>query len=374
MAKKLAQKRAGKAQRRNKARKERHKQEATKGRASLAGRVRRLASDPLHRCLLQQGLFENGSGMLFLARRSPTGGLALSGFLLDTYCLGVKLALFQECDDTELDVIVESMSEQAPFVPVEPAYARKLLHEAVAYARGLGFEPPGDYAAAELLFGDVSTEACGVVFEFGLNGRPLYIPGPSETRAQVRRRLEHLRRRLGEEGFDYAEASDGYADDLDEGDFLEDELDLDDVDFGGYDLPETTFVYDPAVAPDSAAWLALEEDERVSAVLAYCRRADLAVPDLRTHAALVATVENQAVLDDPLPVRRAIARLQGEGLDRRQALLAVAWVLIEQIYDALERGEPSAEGLPSSYEAAVEALTAEQWLALAEGEDDDEQL
>lgn len=372
MTRGIAQKRANKAQRRNKAIRERREPGSTKGRSSLAATVRRLAAAPLHCCLLQQELFERGSGMLFLARRAPSGELALAGFLLDIHCLGVKDAFFQQCDDSYLDYVVEVMSEQAPFEAVEPAVARKLLHEAAAYARGFGFEPAKEYAAAELLFGDVTTEGCDAEFEFGKDGKPLYVPGPSETRAQVRQRLEHLRRRLGDEGFDYLVATDGYADDFD--DDFDDDVDME---FGDpFDLDEedldNAYPYDPETAPDAAEWLALDESERMRAVLAYSRRAELEIPSPQAHAVIVAAVEAQAAAGDQLPVRRAIDRLMGEGLTRRQAVLAVGSVLAQYAFDVAQ-GEGPPEGKEQeTYDAAVEALTAEQWWALAEGGDEDE--
>ena len=98
--------------------------------------------------------------------------------------------------------------EAAPFEAVDPSYARKLLHEAVAYARSLGLEPHADYAAVEQLFGDIPADAGDVQFEFGRDGKPLYIPGPNELPTEIRRRIDLLSRRLGSDGFEFHEFED----------------------------------------------------------------------------------------------------------------------------------------------------------------------
>lgn len=372
MSRGIAQKRAAKAQRRKTLLKERRKQQTAEGRSSKSGQVRRLAAAPLHACLLQKGLFERGNGMVILARRAATGRVAVSGFLLDVFCLGVKDAFVREFEASEVESFIGAIGADAPLEPVEPPYARKLLRDLVAYARELGFPPHADYAAAEQLFGEVAAEACDENFAFGRDGKPFYIPGPRETPMQIRQRLTQLLRRLGEEGFDYMLEVD-QLDDAVESDFESEESDFEDEesDFEDARLSEGAFVYDPEVAPEPTAWLALDEEERTRAVRAYCRRAGLRMPSPRAHAAIVAVVETQAALGDELPVERAITRLRGEGLDRHQAVLAVGSVLAMQIHRAIQNEGSAAAATRAAYDAAIDALTAEQWLALAEGDGED---
>jgi hypothetical protein len=65
----------------------------------------------------------------------------------------------------------------------------------------IGFAPHGDFAAVERMFGDVSADASDAVFRFGRDGKPVYIPGPSETAAVIRRRIAQLQEYLGDGGF-----------------------------------------------------------------------------------------------------------------------------------------------------------------------------
>lgn len=95
---------------------------------------------------------------------------------------------------------------------------------------------------------------------------------------------------------------------------------------------------------------------------AYHRRAGIDLPNASLHAVLHAVVENQVALGDELPVRRAIARLMTEGLDRHEAIHAVAGVLTRYLNEIMEPGAGH-PGSHAAYGAAIERLTAESWRA-----------
>jgi len=119
--------------------------------------------------------------------------------------------------------------------------------------------------------------------------------------------------------------------------------------------------YDPLQAPDPKEWLALDEAERIALAEDYHRRAGIRLPKVQVHAAIHATVETQAALADETPVRRTLDRLMSEGLDRHDAIHAIGSVLMDLVYDVTndpdEHADPNAH-----YFAAVEELTAEDWL------------
>jgi hypothetical protein len=330
MTSRIAQRRGAKASRRKKLLAERRKRDPAPRRPSLA----QFASAPLCACLLQDGLFERGNGTLILARHAGPGRVATAAFLLDVFCLGVKDVILRIDDEAEVEIAIEALGYEAPLVEVDPSYARKLLRDAVAYARSLGLEPHPDYAAAERLFGDSAADACDVGFSFGLGGRPLYMPGPSDTPAKIRQRIAALKRHVGEDGFDLAWPDDA----------------LEDL---------GSLVYDPAAAPDPADWLALDEDERLAAVLVQHRLTGVPLPNEDVHAALHVVIETQIAEGEPR-VCRAIERLVAAGLDRHDAIHAVGSVLVRHLNDraaAGTAGTASTEG----YLAAVDRLTAESW-------------
>ena len=71
--------------------------------------------------------------------------------------------------------------------------------------------------------------------------------------------------------------------------------------------------YDPDHTPDPAAWLALDESERIGRIAAYHAAAGITPPNAQLHAAMHAVVENQ-IAEEMATVRETVARLCAEGL------------------------------------------------------------
>jgi hypothetical protein len=197
----LAARRAAKANRRKAIVAQKRKAEVAE--STPAGQAMRAAALPIRHCLLTESLFEAGIGTLILARGSTVGSLAVAGFLLDTYCRGVKDVMFRTMDAGELAPYLDMLRETTPLAPVEPSYARKLLRDLTRWSASLGFPPPRDFAAVERLFGTVDPEACDVAFEFGMGGKPLYVSGPGESLSAAHQHVERLQEQLDPEDFNY---------------------------------------------------------------------------------------------------------------------------------------------------------------------------
>jgi hypothetical protein len=366
MSKRHAQKRAAKAARRKKVLTERRKAAMAESQMSLATRMRRMAVAPIHSCLISEALPEIGNGYLVLARKAADGRMAMATFLLDVYCVGVKDVILRVDEASEIEHFMEALGEAQPMVAIEPTRARKLLRDLVAWSRSIGLAPDPDYAAAEPLFGDVSADPSDESFSFGKDGKPFLIQGPSDTPARIRKRIEALRRTVGDGGFDYMLEVEGDDDRFDGEDIDPD----DDFDSEMDDAIEsvTGMRYDPDVAPDPSRWRELGDDERIMLAEAYHRRAGIEVPNMTLHATMHVIIENQVAMGDEPPVRRTIERLMGEGLDRHDAVHAVGSVLAAHITDTLKAGAPNNE----AYNEAVERLTAEIWRAEVEREAEDD--
>lgn len=337
---------SGRLQRKHAKAVRRRRMVAERGRGEGAGQgmaavARRAATAPIVVCMVQQGIFEAGVGVVVIARDTPADGIVVGTFLLDVFCLGVKDAALRVVDSIEFNEMMGLMNQSAPLEAVAPAYARKLVRDAGAYGRSLGIEQHPDMASAELLFGGVSADSSDAVFSFGREGRPAYIPGPGESASQIRRRVERLRRKLGEGGFDYMPAE---FDDLSEA-FDESELE------GGYD---------PEVEPDAASWLALDDGARQILVGDWHVREGMPEANVDIHATMHVIIENQIAEGDET-VRRTVARLaEAEGLGRHDALHTVIVVLMKHI-GQVRQGKAFQL---AEYHAALERLTARDWLAL----------
>jgi hypothetical protein len=94
-----------------------------------------------------------GSGLVcvVVARRTSRYRLSVCGYLVDTQCLGVKNALAPlDMHERELKEFLDSyfIAFAAPPSSVPIELAQHLVLGAVEFARGLGFEPHPDFAAA----------------------------------------------------------------------------------------------------------------------------------------------------------------------------------------------------------------------------------
>ena len=72
-------------------------------------------------------------------------------------------------------------------------------------------------------------------------------------------------------------------------------------------------------------------------------------------------VENQIALGDQIPVQSTLQRLMAEGLDRHEAIHAIASVLAEFMHDLVNNPGSNTES-NRAYFAALQRLTAEGWL------------
>jgi hypothetical protein len=125
----------------------------------------------------------------------------------------------------------------------------------------------------------------------------------------------------------------------------------------------TAMRYDPTRPVDTQEWSQLDEGEQIELVEEHHRRAGIRLPNLRLHAGLHVTVENQVLLGEETPIAAALQRLMGEGLDRHDAIHAIASVLSGVMYDAVTRKE--ARDLKAVYYGEVSRLTAESWRSQA---------
>ncbi|WP_444842822.1 hypothetical protein [Bradyrhizobium sp.] len=193
----MAQKRARKAQKRKQQVTEKRRAEALE--AGLPARVARAAGLPVQHCYVSEALFEDGIGTVVIARGATSHLVTMGSFLVDVFCLGVKNVMFEQLDDDEFEFYMERTGDTQRMIPVDPAYARRLLRDAAAWSASFGFAPHRDFPVVERLFGEVNADDCDAVFQFGREGKPHYVAGPYDTPALVRQRTAQLQRHLGED-------------------------------------------------------------------------------------------------------------------------------------------------------------------------------
>lgn len=238
--KKLAKQRA-----KRKARASAQKQAQRSGSSWLrvvAGLEFELASRaPIYKCYVADEIFDSDQGIGQVVVSRLSGNQVAAGvFLIDAYCLGVKDAFaFLKSREEFEGKLLAGMGQTTRLRRVEPTYAKKLVLDAIAYARSIGFEPHPDYKLPSKVLRGIDETACATEFTFGQDGKPFFIAGPNDSPARCKQVIDTLQRKLGPDGYHYlmplspfgeffGEDDDDWEDDDDEWEDDDEDLDEDD--------------------------------------------------------------------------------------------------------------------------------------------------
>lgn len=97
--------------------------------------------------------------------------------------------------------------------------------------------------------------------------------------------------------------------------------------------------YEANEQPYSEVWLELDESERIDAVRDYHRRTRVKLENPEVHAIAHVVVENQIVLGEATSVPATLDRLMDEGLDRHDAIHAIASILMSIVNDVTREAD-----------------------------------
>lgn len=212
-------KRQKKLERRTAKRKEKRQIRVREQSAGLLERLGAAVKYPVLHCWIGDSIAKQGMGWVVLSRPTSNGSVAVVSFLVDAYCLGVKDVFAEFLPHSAYESkYLRKMTVEMASQSAAPAKARKLLEEAVAYARGLGLPPHPDYSRGMILFGDVNAADSDAHFEFGKDGKPLFMSGPNDTPQRCKQIMATLNRTCGPDNFHYMMEVSGSAMTLADGD------------------------------------------------------------------------------------------------------------------------------------------------------------
>lgn len=199
-------------------------------RAALGLEFELAARGPIHECYVNANLmnteYDQGMGTVIVSRLASSRMVAMGVYLLDVFCLGVKDSFARLLTMEEFSQFLSQTRVQGPIKNVEPAVAKKLIEDTVAYARSLGFEPHPDFRPARKLLEDIDASACRMEFNFGDRGKPHFISGPYDSQARIRQIRDTLERTCGKDNYNITILlGDPFADDDSDYDFGEEDDD-----------------------------------------------------------------------------------------------------------------------------------------------------
>ena len=180
-------------------------------------RLREAIGGPVIHCCVHAGIEQAGLGQLLISRRLANGDVAFAAFLLDIYCLGVKNVMFDVRPAAEYEErVYAKIQRDSRLRSLTLACARKWIESAVAYAEYCGLSPHPDYRTARLIFADADAASCPQEFNFGKDGKPLFIAGPYDDATRCNYILRTLEERFGPDGFDFVLPTDMLTQEIDE--------------------------------------------------------------------------------------------------------------------------------------------------------------
>lgn len=191
-------------EKKKKKRSEKKHQLTVKRNAGIAEQLLARAKYPIHECFVNPSVRDLGMGEVLISRRGPAGEMAYSLFLIDRYCLGVKDCFGRVGSGANYRRLVDSIAESGhKWAHIDPASARKLVEDVVAYSESIGLKPHSSYRAARMIFGDIDPSTAKVTYEMGRDGKPCFIAGPMNSTVDCNRIIARLTESCGADGFHF---------------------------------------------------------------------------------------------------------------------------------------------------------------------------
>ena len=154
---------------------------------------------PIYKCLISEN---GGLVSCIIVRRLPNGNFTVGGYMVDKFCLGLKST------NCKIDMNMEDLEDYLDMMEgnlggmEECTYAtvHNWVYGGIAYAEDLGFKPDKDFALSKFMLEDDTEDVELIEFEFGENGKPLFVEGPYDNAKQI---LDTLNRNVGEGNYHF---------------------------------------------------------------------------------------------------------------------------------------------------------------------------
>jgi len=122
--------------------------------------------------------------------------MAIGAYLVETFCFGVQKCYIHLINDDYYDLIEYIRSLCGESKRVTPSYAATLIKKSVEYADNNGFKPHPDYLKARRFLNNIPIDE-NQKFDFGHDGKPLYMQRSCETNEYASRVMKVLEKNKG---------------------------------------------------------------------------------------------------------------------------------------------------------------------------------
>jgi len=126
-------------------------------------------------CYINGDWRDKGMASLMVLRRHPHGGYALAGFLIDTWCMGLKDAWGRlDLGIDQWEDYLQRRGREVDLVRIPSAEALRLLRGGIRFAQQNGFRLPHKYQRWTSVVGDLGPVSETDLSDFGKDGRLVY--------------------------------------------------------------------------------------------------------------------------------------------------------------------------------------------------------
>ena len=156
---------------------------------------------PIEQCYVNTNWREEGMAHVMVVRRRPDDRFAMVSYLVDTFCLGVKDAMWNtRMEKSEIDALVEHYTEVIDFAMCDYATVHNLVLGAVEFAEEAGIKPCPEWAIGQYGLDEDSDDIELIEFDYGIMGKHFL---NTATKAEGVKYLPILEKTLGKGNFSY---------------------------------------------------------------------------------------------------------------------------------------------------------------------------
>lgn len=171
---------------------------------------------PIGKCFITPDWQKDGLAQIIISRIRPDGKIAVGIFLVDTFCVGVKDAVYYtDYTDTEFGEMLQYYKSNLGIEEIGYTEAHNIIYGAISFAEEAGIQPAKKFGIAEYMLEEDTDDVPLIEYEFGKNGKHFLVINEAKTEMHY---LNILRNNLGE-NFEYVIEDENY--DEFEGDYNE---------------------------------------------------------------------------------------------------------------------------------------------------------
>lgn len=173
---------------------------------------------PIGKCYISPpGWQESGIANIIVTRVRPSGNLVLGAFLVDTFCLGVKGAVYHEnIIPSDCERYLDNYKRCMGLEEISYNEAHNIIYGAMAFAEDGGIKPVKEFDPAGYILEEDTDDIPLIEYDFGKNGKHLLVVNSDRKEMPY---YHILKKNLGD-NFEFIMP---YGEEYDEDDIEEDE-------------------------------------------------------------------------------------------------------------------------------------------------------